>query len=275
MPRTVLITGTSSGIGRASAKYFAEQGWNVVATMRRPSCEAGQELSKLENVLVVALDVTSDSSVKEGVDAALAKFGTIDVLVNNAGYGVSGPLEAATMKQVERQFGTNVLGPIRVMQAVLPTMRAARSGVILNIGSVVGVVSIPLMSLYVSTKFAVEGLSESAAMELAPFGIKVRIVEPGAVRTQFSTTSLDVASSDTIRDYDTMSANMGAKFPSLVAAGSDVPEITKVVYEAATFEGDKIRFVAGKDAVQWKKDRREMTDEEHHKYSAEKFDISL
>jgi len=157
MNKTILITGTSTGLGRATAKIFQSKGWNVIATMRNPSDES--ELTQLERTLVTRLDVQDIPSIKSAVDAGLAKFGRIDALVNNAGYGAYGPLEATPLDKIRRQFDVNVLGLLATTQALLPHFRANRSGTIINISSIGGRMTFPLGTLYHGTKFAVEGLS--------------------------------------------------------------------------------------------------------------------
>ena len=174
--KTILITGASSGIGKATARLFQRTGWNVVATMRSPDNET--ELGTLENTLVTRLDVTEPASIDEAVEAAIDRFGTIDVLLNNAGYGAYGPLEAFPMERIKRQFDTNVIGLIATTQSALRHMRAARSGIIVNISSIGGQMTFPLGTLYHGTKFAVEGLSEALHYELEPLGIRVKIIEP-------------------------------------------------------------------------------------------------
>ena len=166
MEKTILITGSSSGIGKATAQYFHKKGWNVVATMRKPDAET--DLVGLDRVLVTRLDVTEQSTIDEAVKRAIDKFGKIDVLLNNAGYGAYGTLEAFPMDRVRRQFETNVLGLLAVTKAVLPHMRAAKSGTIINVSSIGGKMTFPLGTLYHGTKFAVEGLSESLHYELWP-----------------------------------------------------------------------------------------------------------
>ena len=162
----------------------------MIATMRKPSSDAGQEQTKLQNVIVVALDVTGETSIKDAVKAGLDKFGTIHVVVNNAGFRLSGPLELAKADQLDLHYKTNLIGPILFMQPVLSMMRAAKSGLIINVSSTVGRIALPLSSLYVGCKSGLEGVSEAAAIELAPFGIRVRLVEPGAVHTDFSGRSM-------------------------------------------------------------------------------------
>ncbi|HSY27119.1 MAG TPA: SDR family oxidoreductase, partial [Burkholderiaceae bacterium] len=186
--KTVLITGCSSGIGQAAATHFATHGWNVVATMRNP--QAGTELAKYPNVRVVALDVTSRASAEQAVQGALAEFGRIDVVVNNAGYGVFGPFETASEEVIDKQFQTNINGIFNVTRAVLPAMRAQHAGVIINVSSIGGLSAFPLFSLYHATKFAVVGFSESLQFELAPFGIQIKVIAPGGVKTDFASRSL-------------------------------------------------------------------------------------
>ena len=159
MKKTVLITGASSGFGRSAANLFHKSGWNVIATMRSPKKET--ELTELNGILISKLDVTDKSSIENAVKEGIEKFGTIDVLVNNAGYGALGAMEAATEEQVRQQFEVNFFGLIAVTKAVLPIMRQHRSGIIINVSSVGGRVTFPFSSLYHATKFAVEGLTES------------------------------------------------------------------------------------------------------------------
>ena len=177
MKKTVFITGASSGFGKESVRLFSEKGWNVVATMRSPEKE--QELTGLAGVLVTKLDVTDESTIASAVTKALSAFGQIDVLVNNAGYGALGVLEAASDEEIRRQMEVNFFGLIAVTKAVLPGMRAQRSGVIVNVSSVGGRITFPFSTLYHATKFAVEGLTEALQYELTPFGIRTKIIEPG------------------------------------------------------------------------------------------------
>ena len=159
MPETILITGASTGIGKVTAKHFQSNGWNVIATMRTPEKET--ELSGLDRVLVTRLDVTDSASIETAVAEGIAKFGGIDVLMNNAGYGAYGPLEAFPMDNIRKQFDTNVIGLLEVTKAVLPHFRTRKSGIIVNISSIGGRMTFPLGTLYHGTKFAVEGLSEA------------------------------------------------------------------------------------------------------------------
>src|ERR1700761_2653364 len=199
MKKTVLITGASSGFGKAAVKLFHTNDWNVIATMRSPEKET--ELSKLSNVFISKLDVTDKASIKTSVAAGIERFGKIDVLVNNAGYGAMGALEASTEEQVKQQFDVNLFGLIAVTKAVLPGMRQQKSGTIINVSSVGGRITFPFSSLYHSTKFAVEGLTESMQYELNPLGINLKIVEPGGYKTEFAGRSMTLFNIDGLDDY--------------------------------------------------------------------------
>ncbi|MFG2949737.1 SDR family oxidoreductase [Streptomyces adustus] len=206
MTQTILITGSSSGIGRASARHFYEQGWNVVATMRSPERES--ELTALENVLVSRLDVQDSASVTAAVDAGLERFGRIDVLLNNAGYGAYGLLEAIPMDKARRQFDVNVMGLLETTKAVLPHLRSNGGGTVINISSIGGKVTFPLGTLYHGTKFAVEGLSEALHYELAAVGVKVKLVEPGIVDTDFAGRSFDFTNDESLAGYQGFGSSM-------------------------------------------------------------------
>src|SRR4051812_25150587 len=188
MKKSVLITGCSTGIGAAAARVFAENGWNVAATMRNP--RDGEALKALPGVEVLPLDVTDEASVKAAVARTIVLFGAVDVLVNNAGYGTFGPFETASHAIIARQFDTNVHGVFNTTRAVLPSMRERGSGMIINVASVGGLTTFPMFSLYHATKFALVGFSESLGFELAPFGIQVKVIAPGGVSTDFAGRSM-------------------------------------------------------------------------------------
>lgn len=246
MKQTIFITGASSGIGKATALYFAGKGWNVAATMRNTEGQA--ELEQHENIKLYKLDVTNADSVTEAVNAAIAHFKQIDVLLNNAGYGIVGPLETASEESIMQQFNTNMFGVIRTIQAVLPYMKNA-GGTIINITSIGGLVAFPFNSLYHATKFGLDGLSESLKYELRPYGIKVKVVAPGGVTTDFAGRSLH----STIKpgdktDYDNAIAKVWEGFSKNTANYSSPELIAGIIYEAATDGSDKLRYLAGKDA---------------------------
>ncbi|PSB21677.1 SDR family NAD(P)-dependent oxidoreductase [Phormidesmis priestleyi ULC007] len=246
MAKTVLITGASTGIGLATAKLFQQQGWNVVATMRSP--EKTSDLTTLDNTLCLRLDVTEPDSIAQAVTDALEKFSTIDVLVNNAGYALLGAFEACTPEQIERQFATNVFGLMAVTRAVLPHFRERRSGTIINVSSIGGKTAFPLYSLYHSTKWAVEGFSDSLRYELEPFNIRVKIIEPGPIKTDFYGRSTDLATRPGLMAYDAFVAKVLPKLKQVGDSGSP-PEVTaEVIYQAAIDSSQRLRYPAGGNA---------------------------
>ena len=254
---TILITGASSGIGRATALRFQSEGWNVIATMRDP---AESDLVDLDNVLVTRLDVTETASSEAAVNAGIDRFGAIDVLLNNAGYGAYGPLEAFSTDRIRRQFDTNVIGLLEVTKTVLPHMRARRSGTIINISSIGGQITFPLGTLYHGTKFAVEGLSEALHYELDPLGIRVRIVQPGMIKTDFGGRSFDFAMDDSLADYAPSTEAMGRLFGKLASNPSSPEVVADAIWEAAHAPDDQLRFRAGPDATDLL-DRRKAQDD--------------
>jgi NAD(P)-dependent dehydrogenase (short-subunit alcohol dehydrogenase family) len=243
---TILITGASSGIGEATARHFQANGWNVIATMRNPS--GATDLAALENVHVARLDVTDADSISAAVAEGIEQFGRIDVLLNNAGYGAYGALEAFTMDRIRRQFETNVIGLLATTKAVLPHMRQNRSGTVINISSIGGQVTFPLGALYHGTKFAVEGLSEALHYELEPLGIRVRIVQPGMIKTNFGGSSFDFAMDEDLPDYAPTAQAMGRLFGKLASNPSAPETVARVIWDAANEPGDRLRFRAGPDA---------------------------
>jgi NAD(P)-dependent dehydrogenase (short-subunit alcohol dehydrogenase family) len=243
MKKTVLITGTSSGIGKAAVQYFAQQGWNVAATMRSPEKE--KELGKLPNVKLYRLDVTNDDSIKDAINGAIADFGGIDVIVNNAGYGAVGIFEKATNEQIQKQFDTNVFGVMNVIRQVLPYFRSKRNGTIINVTSMGGLITFPIYSVYHGTKWAVEGFSEALSYELKPLNIKVKTIEPGAIKTDFYERSQDLFQNPAITDYD---AYEQVTFKNSQKAGEDAPGpevVAKVIFKAANDDSFRLRYPVG------------------------------
>lgn len=244
--KTILITGASSGIGRTAAKLFQQKGWNVIATMRKP--EEDKELNKLGSTLVTRLDVTDSDSIDLAVEAGIARFGTIEVLLNNAGFGAYGPLEATPIEKIKRQFDTNVIGVLQTTKALLPHFRSNRSGTIINISSIGGKVAFPLGALYHGTKFAVEGLSEALSYEMAAIGVKVKLVEPGGVKTDFGGRSFNFNNDDSLAEYQEIVGKTMAGFVTFNEKGSDPMVVAEVIYTAATDGKDQLRYIAGEDA---------------------------
>lgn len=246
--KTILITGASSGIGKASAKYFAEKGWNVVATMRTPELET--ELVHQDRILVTQLDVSKPDTIQEAIEQALSRFGQIDVLLNNAGYGTLGLFEAASFEQIEKQFEVNVFGLMRVTKAVLPHMRNQGDGLIMNVSSLGGLVTFPVMSLYHATKFAVEGFSESLSYELASQNIRVKLIEPGVVDTEFSKKSMEFMVDPSLTSYQNYSEGIMQSIGQLAdpQKSSTAEFVASAIYEAAIDPGDQLRYAVGQDA---------------------------
>lgn len=242
--KTVLITGASSGIGKATAFYFARRGWQVAATMRRPELET--ELQQLPNISLHALDVTEEASIEKALAEVLAAYGQIDVLVNNAGYAAKGAFEAASPEQVHRQFNTNVFGLMHVVRAVLPHFRLRKQGTIINVASVGGRLAFPLYSLYHSTKWAVEGFSESLQYELAPLGIRVKVIEPGPIKTDFYERSQDLVEKEGLRAYDAYQAAILPIMNKAVSMAQGPEVVAKTIYTAATDSSNRLRYASGR-----------------------------
>ena len=242
MNKTIFITGASTGLGKATAKLFQSKGWNVIATMRNPEKET--ELNQLDNVTILPLDVTDPEQVKKAVAKATALH-SIDVVFNNAGYGLMGALEAFTDEQILRQINTNLLGVIRITQAFIPHFREKQSGLFISTTSMGGFMGFPLHSIYHATKFGVEGWSEGMSFELALHNIGIKTIAPGGIATDFLSRSLD---KNLHPAYKSLEDKLFATTDAMMNAAASVEQIAGVVYEAATDGKDQIRYVAGADA---------------------------
>ena len=248
MSQTILITGASSGIGKVTAKYFHEKGWNVIATMRSPDKEI--ELTQLDKVLVTRLDVEDPASITSAVAEGISTFGKIDVLLNNAGYGAYGVLEATPIEKIERQFNVNVIGILATIKAVLPHFRAHQAGIIINISSIGGQMTFPLGTLYHGSKFAVEGLSEALSFEMEAIGVKVKIIEPGMIKTDFAGRSFDFSNDESLIEYQDVVGKLFATMSSSEQSGSEPVVVAEVIYQAATDGTNQLRYTAGADALE-------------------------
>jgi NAD(P)-dependent dehydrogenase (short-subunit alcohol dehydrogenase family) len=240
--KTVLITGCSSGYGLETARRFHAQGWNVIATMRTPRQEV---LPRSERVRVLALDVTE----AESIAAAIRASGPIDALVNNAGIGLFGAFEATPMATVREVFETNTFGVMAMTQAVLPQMRARKSGVVVNVTSSATLAPMPMVSVYTASKMAIEGFTASLAFELEGFNVSVKLVEPGYGPSTRFTSNTGTRMDGTIPEaYAPFAQRIFALVaePSAVTTASDVAE---VVWRAANDASGQLRFAAGRDAV--------------------------
>jgi NAD(P)-dependent dehydrogenase (short-subunit alcohol dehydrogenase family) len=265
--RAIFITGSSSGLGRAAAKLFASRGWTVLATMRNPDKE--QDLATLPNVVLLSLDITDPQQITGAANEALAR-GEVDVVFNNAGYGMAGPLEGVTDEQMLRMVHTNLMGPIRVAKAFTPHFRARRAGLFINTTSIGGLITVPFNSMYHATKWALEGWSEAMAFELSHFGIGMKIIEPGGMKTDFFTRSFDIGRHP---DYDALVTRVMSAItdPKQLDTYSTPEQIAEVVYEAATDGKDQLRYVAGADARATYAMRLQLGDEAFRKAMAQQF----
>jgi len=258
MQKTIFITGASTGLGKATAKFFLSKGWNVIATMRNPEKET--ELTKLENVTLLPLDVTNLEQIKETANKAM-ELG-VDVVFNNAGYGLMGPLEALTDEQIVKEINTNLLGVIRVTQAFIAYFREKRNGLFISTTSIGGLFGFPLGSTYHATKFGIEGWSESMWFELHPFNIGIKTIAPGGITTDFAGRSLETNS---LPHYQEIENKLFNSFDEAMKGASTPEDIAEVVYEAATDGKDQVRYVAGTDANTMYKRRLEVGNEEFRK----------
>jgi NAD(P)-dependent dehydrogenase (short-subunit alcohol dehydrogenase family) len=240
--KTIFITGASTGLGKATAKLFQSKGWNVIATMRNPEKET--ELTGLKNITLLPLDVTNLEQINSTVEKAIALH-AIDVVFNNAGYGLMGALEAFTDEQILRQINTNLLGVIRVTHAFIPHLREKKSGLFISTTSMGGLLGFPLHSIYHATKFGIEGWSESMSFELGIHNIGIKTIAPGGISTDFLYRSLD---RNLHPDYKDLENTLFALTDSMMDAATSADKIAEVVYEAATDGKDQIRYVAGEDA---------------------------
>jgi len=268
--KVAIVTGASSGIGYEASLTLARNGFLTYATMRNlgksDSIKSLTEKEKLP-LKIVLLDVTDDRSVKNAIQSITAEAGRIDVLVNNAAYVLNGAFEDLAIDELKAQYDTNLFGVTRVTQAVLPIMRKQKSGIIVNISS--GVVTIggyPGGSAYVSTKFAIDGLSKSMAYELEPFGIKVVLIEPGVIRTNLTNSMVAAKKSqDPNSPYSQIMQSMAIGFVDMMKNASSPDLVAKVVLNAVTSENPSLKYFAGKDIETLMEAKRSMSDEEFYK----------
>lgn len=265
--KIIFITGASSGLGRATAKLFASKGWKVIATMRTPHKET--ELAKLPGVVLMPLDITDRQQI-EAVAAKAVAAGGVDVVFNNAGYGMAGPLEGTTDEQMMRIVDTNLMGPMRTTKAFIPHFRGKRAGMFINTTSIGGLMTVPFNSLYHATKWALEGWSESMSFELNQLGIGMKTIEPGGMKTDFFTRSFDVGRHP---DYDALVDKVMSVItdPKQMESYSTPEQIAEVVFEAATDGKDQLRYVAGPDSKATYAARLQVGDEAFRKGIRQQF----
>jgi len=251
MEKTILVTGSSSGIGKATVQYFHQKGWNVIATMRNPKNE--KDLKEDARLKILAMDVENKESITNAVEQSIAHFSKVDVILNNAGYGAYGPLEAGSDEEIRRQYDVNFFGVIDCIKAILPHFKQNKSGVIINVTSVGGLMTLPLFGVYNSSKFALEGLSEGLWYDLATFGIQVKVVEPGGIKTDFAGRSMNTFDLTNFPEYKEYSNNIIEKFsdPKYSEKFGTPNMVADVIFQAATDGKNTLRYLAGKDAKQF------------------------
>jgi len=266
--RIAVVTGSSSGIGFEISLMLARHGFITYATMRDL-----QKSSTLESIAdkgniplrCIQLDVTNDISTKLAIETIVKESNKIDVLINNAGYGLSGALEDLLIDEIKLQFDTNFFGLIRATQAVLPIMRKQKSGTIVNISSGLGRFGIATSSAYASSKFAIEGLTESISYELEPFGIRTILVEPGIIKTNFIKAAvLAQKSKDPNSPYFQFMNNMEDGMKKLIESGEKPEYVARVVLDAINDSKPKLRYLAGKDVEQIMEIKNKVSDEDFH-----------
>jgi NAD(P)-dependent dehydrogenase (short-subunit alcohol dehydrogenase family) len=262
--KVALVTGSSRGIGFVTSITLARNGFLTYASMRNLDKEKEIRLvgdKEMIPLKTIQLDVTDSTSVNNAIKSIMEQSGRIDVLVNNAGYGLVGAFEELSIEEIKQQYETNLFGVIRVTQAVLPIMRNQKAGIIVNMSSGAGRFGYPNGSAYVSTKFALEGLSESLAYEVEPFGIKIVLVEPGFVRTNFSNV-VAKKSQSTDSQYSKMTEKMAASIDQMKVKSSSPELVANIVLEIVTNKNPNLRYLAGKDVEQWMEQKKHMTDRE-------------
>jgi NADP-dependent 3-hydroxy acid dehydrogenase YdfG len=237
--KTILITGASTGIGKDTAIYFAQKGWNVAATMR--NIAKGEQLQNYSNIRLFTLDVMDEASIAKAISETINTFGEIDVLFNNAGYALVGAFEAMSNQQIKKQFDTNVFGVMNVTRGMLPHFRAKKKGMIINTTSMGGLITFPLYSVYHSTKWAVEGLMESMQYELKQFNIQIKNIEPGAIKTEFEN-AIDFVSAPAYDAY-AHKAHQNMLDTYKTAPTGDV--VAKKVWQAANDSSYRLRYAVG------------------------------
>lgn len=267
--KVAIVTGSSSGIGLETSVSLAQNGFLTYATMRnldKSSIIKTAADNESLPIKVVQLNVADNRMINNAIQAIVSEAGRIDILVNNAGYGLVGAFEDLSIDdEIKNQYETNVFGLMRVTQAVLPIMRRQKSGIIVNVSSGAGLFGYPGGSAYVSTKFAVEGLSESMAYELEPFGIKVVLIEPGFIKTNFANAMvLAKKAQDPSSPYSEMMQRIQANSKEMAKNASSVDVVSKAILEAVTSKNPNLRYLVGKDVETWAASKKTMGDTEFH-----------
>ncbi len=262
--RTVLITGSSAGIGYATAIYFAKKNWNVIATMRTriKDTEKNDLFKQYPNITVLQLDVTDKKSIEECFTAIIKKQQQIDVLINNAGLGIYKPFELTTDDEIQHLFSTNLFGMMNICRETIPIMRKQGKGTIINVSSAVGVLALPFYTVYCSTKFAVEGFSEALYYEALPFGIQIKLIEPGAIKTDFFQNAKNLPQQlqqqEKKQEIERINKEIYAEYKKHFGQSLDreksydvttAEKVAKTIYKAANDKSKKLRYTVGIDAT--------------------------
>lgn len=246
MKKTILLTGSNSGIGKITAEYFANRDWQVIATMRNTQ-KAGT-LKDHPNIAIYELDVTKTGSIEKARDAVINDFGKIDIVVNNAGFGCYGAFEPTTESEIDRQIAVNIKGVMMVTKVFLSHFRKNKSGLFINISSIAGLVSYPLASMYVCSKWAVEGFTEAVCYELRPLGIRVKLVEPGGFKTNFQLEGISWSHDENMREYiEPTNATIEIRKKRQETLPNPIV-VAEKIFEAANDSSDRLRYLVGDDA---------------------------
>ncbi len=261
MKKTILITGSNSGIGKITTEYFAERNWQVIATMR--NTEKAGSLKEHPNISIYQLDVTDTESIQKAKEAILNDFGKIDVIVNNAGFGCYGAFEPTTESEIDRQIAVNIKGVMMVTKVFLEHFRKNRAGLFINISSIAGLVSYPLASMYVCSKWAVEGFTEAIFYELRPLNVRVKLVEPGGFKTNFQLEGISWSNDETMPEYHEATQKT---IETRKERQPDMPDpiaVAEKIFEAANDESERLRYLVGDDAESYFAKRREVGGEKY------------
>lgn len=269
--KVAIITGSSSGIGFETALTLARNGFHTYATMR--NIKKSVDIMEIANrerlpLQVIQLDVNDDTSIRNSIEKVISEKQRIDLLINNAGYGLVGAFEDLSVEEIKSQFETNFFGVIRLTQQVLPIMRKQKSGTIVNVSSGAGRIGFPGMSAYVSSKFALEGLSESMSYELEQFGIKIVIIEPGVIRTNFkknAVMSKKLLDDSFISPYSSIIQKMDASITSIIEHATPPEEVAKAILHVVTSNNPELRFPIGNDIIMMLETKKSMSDEDFRK----------
>jgi short-subunit dehydrogenase len=264
--KIAVVTGSSSGIGFETSLLLAKNGFHTFATVRNldkaKTIRNVSEMGKLP-IQVIELDVTSDKSVDNAIDRIYDERNRIDILINNAGYSLIGALEDLSMREIKAQFETNLFGAIRVMKAVIPIMRKQKEGIIVNISSLAGRIGFPLFPIYSGTKFALEGVSESVRYETESSGIKIILIEPGTIKSNFASNAImGQKTTESNSPYASLVESLMKSSTRIINQGTLPEEVSKVILKAITIENPELRYLVGKDAFQMIESRKGMSDKE-------------